>query len=338
MYYSHIDCKEIINLQAAPKKRQILLQKYRHSLFLWALSFIMIAAYATPMHAQRMNRAYQNYIQRFANEGIRQMKIHAVPASITIAQGLLESSAGTSELASIHHNHFGIKCHNTWQGKKTYKSDDRPNECFRSYDNDLDSYNDHSNFLKQPRYSALYQLKKGDYRGWAKGLQRCGYATDKGYANKLIAIIELYGLYELDHGRYPSWMNGKPSIIIREDEQNVLSTLKHEPFISYGLLYVIAENGDTYTSIAKEMEMKPQRVADYNDAPLDFPLSKGDIVYLQKKNRRATAEYTDHVVGIGESMHSISQRYGIRLSALYKMNDLDPEEYIPTEGDVLILR
>ena len=140
-----------------------------------------------------------------------QMKRHKIPASITIAQGLLESNAGASMLASVHNNHFGIKCHKSWQGNRAYQDDDEKGECFRSYDSPLDSYTDHSYFLQQPRYKPLFQLAIDDYKGWAKGLQKCGYATDKGYANKLIALVELYSLYELDREEIPSWTSGKVS-------------------------------------------------------------------------------------------------------------------------------
>lgn len=289
--------------------------------------------------AQSRNSTYMDYINRYALECIRQMQRHGIPASITMAQGLLESSAGQSTLASVHHNHFGIKCHTAWQGKRTYRNDDRPNECFRSYENDLDSFNDHSNFLQQQRYKNLYNLNITDYRSWARGLQRAGYATDKGYANKLIALIELYELYELDKERYPKWLHGTPmrNNSTPKDESKG-SGIKHEGYISYGLLYVIAEQGDTFTSIANEMDLSPQKVAKYNEAPIDFPLHKGDIVYLQEKNRTATAEYPDHVVKVGDSMHSIAQRYGMKVKNLYQINGLDIEEYVPTEGDVLMLR
>lgn len=280
---------------------------------------------------------YELYIRQYATEAVHQMRRHKIPASITMAQGLLESGAGKSTLASIHNNHFGIKCHKAWLGKRTYRDDDAKGECFRSYPAAIDSYNDHSNFLKQPRYQSLFDLSLDDYKGWAKGLQRAGYATDRGYANKLIALIELYQLYELDKERFPSWMKEGDFVPLSEEELRG-SGIKHRGYISYGLLYVLAEEGDTYTSIAKEMDLKPQKVADYNDAPLDFPLRKGDVVYLQEKNNKATKAHPEHVVRVGESMHSIAQLYGIRVKILYKLNSLNIDEYVPTEGDVLLLR
>lgn len=309
----------------------------RHSL---RCACLLLALWLLPLYgyAQHRTQAYMDYVRQYATESIRQMRRHKIPASITLAQGLLESGAGKSTLASVHNNHFGIKCHKSWQGKRTFRDDDFRNECFRSYPTALDSYNDHSNFLKQPRYNKLFKLKPKDYRGWARGLQKAGYATDKGYANKLIALIELYELYELDRERYPAWMQGYKTLLPEEDEISGQSIRKHEGYLSYGLLYFIAEEGDTFTSIAKEVGLKPQKVADYNEAPLDFPLREGDIVYLQEKNRVATPQHPDHVVKIGESMHSIAQTYGMKLHNLYHINGLDMEEYVPTEGDVLLLR
>lgn len=292
------------------------------------------------LRAQTKNRVYQDYVRKYADECIKQMNQHDVPASITMAQGLLESGAGRSTLASVHNNHFGIKCHKAWQGKRTYRDDDAKGECFRSYESDIASFTDHSYFLKQPRYQSLYKLSKTDYIGWAKGLQRAGYATDKGYANKLIALIELYELYELDRKAYPAWMNTsyKPIKETRKKKKTKTSKPLRQGYISYDLLYVLAEEGDTFTSIAEDMEMKPQELADYNDAPLDFPLHKGEAVYLQRKNKQATIAYQDHIVAVGESIHSIAQKYGIRVKYLYLINNLDPETYVPEEGDVLQLR
>ena len=213
------------------------------------------------LYGQRMNAAYQAYIRKYANEAILQMKRHKIPASITIAQGLLESNAGASTLASVHNNHFGIKCHKSWQGNRAYKDDDEMGECFRSYDSPLDSYTDHSYFLQQPRYKSLFQLSLDDYQGWAKGLQRCGYATDKGYANKLIALVELYSLYELDREASPSWMRGKASSPSstrekkREKQTTPKTPQKRTQYNCYGLEYVLAEEGDSFATIARDVNI-----------------------------------------------------------------------------------
>lgn len=289
------------------------------------------------LSSQKLNEQYKQYIRTYADEAIRQMKQYDIPASITIAQGLIETGAGTSRLATEGNNHFGIKCHRAWQGKTMHANDERPNECFRKYDSARDSFRDHSLFLQQPRYKVLFTYSMTDYEAWARGLQLCGYATNKGYANMLIKAIEQYELYKLDRGQYPRWMSGKKAPGYTPSSGDPQTVLTHEGFFSYGLLYILANEGDSLESIAREMGMKLSKLADYNDMPEDFPLKKGDVIYLERKNSRATADYPDHVVRVGESMHSISQRYGVRLSKLYRMNQLS-YEYVPEEGDVIRLR
>ncbi len=146
-----------------------------------------------------------DYIDYFAPVAIREMKLHKIPASITLAQGILESGAGKSELAQRSNNHFGIKCHNDWEGTGVTHDDDELAECFRRYDHPEDSYIDHSNFLtKRKRYERLFRLSPTDYRGWAYGLKRAGYATDRRYPSKLIELIRKYELYKYDRGSLSS--------------------------------------------------------------------------------------------------------------------------------------
>ncbi len=290
--------------------------------------------------AQSRNRTYEAYVKQYADEAIRQMSRYNIPASITIAQALVETGAGASTLASVHNNHFGIKCHKSWTGNRTYRTDDAPNECFRSYSAARESYEDHSRFLLQPRYRPLFKLDREDYRGWATGLQRCGYATNRGYANLLIKMVELYELYALDREKYPSWFHKSYPGSNKKSHQTTKqkqSGLKHEAYFSYGLLYIIAKQGDTFDSLAEEFDMRASKLAKYNDAPVDFPIEKGDVIYLEKKHACSISKHTQHVVRVGDSMHSISQRYGIRMKNLYKLNDKDGE-YIPQEGDILRLR
>ncbi len=286
------------------------------------------------------NSSFETYIHKHYQEAIRQMERYSIPASITMAQGLVETGAGRSSLATEHNNHFGIKCHKTWAGRRTYKTDDLPDECFRSYSSWQDSYEDHSKFLLGRRYQRLFALRMDDYRGWARGLQEAGYATNKGYANKLIKIIEDYELYTLDHGKLPSWMGGR-SVHRGTDRGTSARHRADQPmrpvYRSYDLLYVLADPNDSFERIAEEVGISARKLAKYNDAPLDFSLQEGDIVYLERKNSRATRGYHFHTVRIGDSMHSIAQRYGIRLDKLYKINDKD-EEYVPEEGDVLKLQ
>lgn len=304
-------------------------------LFSLSLGSATLRAQHAPLQA-----SYKAYIETYSEECIRQMHKHKIPASITMAQALIESGAGKSRLATEGKNHFGIKCHKAWQGERIYANDDLPNECFRKYLSVKDSYNDHSIFLKQARYKRLFTYPITDYKSWARGLQQCGYATNKGYANMLIRIIEQYELYHLDRGKKPSWMKGGQrwsAPAKRPEQSNKTPTLTHEGFTSYGLVYVLANAHDSFASIAEELGMNAEKLAKYNDAPVDFPLKQGDVVYIEKKNKKATADYPTHTVVVGDSMHSIAQRYGIRVSSLYYLNQLD-DEYVPMEGDILKLR
>ena len=289
--------------------------------------------------AQSRNRTYEAYVKQYADEAIRQMSRYNIPASITIAQALVETGAGASTLASVHNNHFGIKCHSTWSGRRTYRRDDNPNDCFRSYPSARDSYDDHSLFLKARRYQRLFALRYDDYRGWAKGLQLCGYATNKGYANMLIKVIEDYELYTFDHGEYPTWYSGGGYAPRRTTApaRRSYDSPQRPSYLSYGLLYVLADQNDTYERIAADMGISAKKLAKYNDTPEDFPLNEGDIVYLEPKNKEASPRYSTYTVRIGDSMHDIAQRYGIRLDRLYKLNDKDGD-YVPEEGDILRLR
>ena len=248
-----------------------------------------------PMGAQmKWNQAYQTYINQYKDLAIEQMLRYRIPASITLAQGLFESAAGRSDLVRQGNNHFGIKCHN-WTGPTQYHDDDARGECFRVYQDARDSYEDHSKFLaRQPRYARLFELSQRDYKGWARGLKACGYATNPQYASKLIQIIELYKLNEYDKAkRYDRFM---------------------------------AREGDTFKSIGKEVGISWRKLARYNERDKHAVLHKGDIIYLKKKRSKAPKQYKKrpHVIQPGESMYAISQKYGIRLEKLYKMNHLDP--------------
>ncbi|WP_255490595.1 glucosaminidase domain-containing protein [Dysgonomonas sp. 511] len=280
----------------------------------------------------KRSKVYEEYIKTYKSVAIDHLKRHKIPASITLAQGLLESGAGQSDLARRANNHFGIKCHSDWKGEKVYKSDDNPNDCFRKYKNASESFEDHAQFLKKARYSTLFTLKITDYRSWARGLQVCGYATDPAYANKLIKIIEDYDLYLYDMqgssstGKGNTTQTSKPPV-----------TYKHTPYRTHGLIYIIARDGDTYESIASEFNFKVKDLCKYNEVPRGFPLNNGDWVYFENKKSKADKPYYEHIVKVGESMHSISQKYGLKVKNLYKLNKKD-YEYVPVEGDILRLR
>lgn len=284
------------------------------------------------IYSQKRYEIYENYIDTYSSIAVKHMQKYNIPASITLAQGLLESGAGMSELTKRSNNHFGIKCHRSWTGGRVYAKDDTPNDCFRKYNRAEESFDDHAQFLVSgTRYSALFKLSPTDFKGWARGLQKSGYATDKAYANKLIKLIEDYELYRFDKASYNSRSRNNASQV--SPSQN----WKHQPYKTHGLVYVIAVEGDTYEGIAAEFNFKAKDLLSYNEVPSGFPLNKGDIVYFQKKKSRADKPYYEHIVLIGESMHSISQKYGLKVKNLYRMNKRD-YEYVPEEGDVLKLR
>lgn len=256
---------------------------------------------------------FEDYISGYSEIAIEQMEEFGIPASITLAQGLLESSAGRSPLASKGNNHFGIKCHKDWGGKTMLRNDDAPNECFRVYNTSQESFRDHSKFLKRERYKSLFELELTDYQGWAKGLSRCGYATDPNYADKLVAIIERYALYGFDQ---PGALNPDETVaFIRQSLSTTHPVKKYR-----GLHYVVAYPGDSYASIAKEFGLKEKKLQEFNDAGKAKEIKEWEEVYLQEKKDKAPDDVKTVTIGDGESMHSVAQRYGIKLAALKKLN------------------
>lgn len=292
---------------------------------------------AMPMQGQGRVRTYDVYIETYSGLASQHMDMYRIPASIKLAQGILESGAGMSDLARNSNNHFGIKCHQSWSGPRVFAPDDTPNDCFRKYARVEESYRDHSEFLANgARYRPLFDLSITDYKGWARGLQKLGYATDRAYANKLIKLIEDYELYRYDDPKYRGGVSRSQRETMRKQETARVSWT-HQPYVTHGLLYVIAVDGDSFLSIANEFGFNEKDLLKYNEVPADFPLSNGDIVYFQKKKTRADKPYSEHTVQVGESMYSISQKYGIRLRNLYRLNKKN-YEYVPEEGDRLKLR
>ena len=293
---------------------------------LFQICFLYCCLPTMLLASQGRNTHYLHYIRTYSSIAIDNQNRYKIPASITLAQGLLESGAGRGRLAKEGNNHFGIKCHD-WRGKKIYHNDDRLGECFRRYKDPSESYRDHSLFLTgRERYDVLFKLRPDDYEGWAKGLQRCGYATDKQYANKLIRLIETYKLYQFDntktnilpHKGLPAWY--KPQVVYRNNN----------------LIYIIVRKGDTPDLLHMDLDFSWRKLRKYNELPKHYTLQPGDIIYLEKKNRKAATNQRFHQVKAGESMYQIAQWYGIRIQALYKMNRKNPD-YIPTEGDIISL-
>ena len=250
------------------------------------------------------NMTREQYIEHYREDAIIQMHKHKIPASITMAQGILESSNGNSRLAVKGNNHFGIKCHN-WDGKKIYEDDDKKNECFRKYENALASFEDHSLFLKKyNRYAFSFDFKITDYKAWAKGLKTAGYATNKKYADLLIKLIEENQLYELDKVK-------ETQSILTESSRNVYL---HPNRIKY----VISKEGETLLEIAKEFDMRLWQLYKYNDIENEYELTKGEKIFIQPKKNKGKVEA--HITKDGESIRSISQLYGIKLKKLKKRN------------------
>jgi len=252
----------------------------------------------------------EEYIQKYYKIALEEMHMFGIPASITLAQGILESGIGGSELALKSNNHFGIKCHNNWSGKKVYHDDDQAQECFRKYRKVSDSYRDHSEFLKnRERYSFLFNLNISDYKSWALGLKSAGYATHPSYADKLIKLIEELNLSDFDIAS----KSGKRKI------KKPKRKLRKKIFRSdNGLKFILANQNDTYDKIAANQSMWMWQLLEFNDRNHDTNLTSGERVYLERKAR--WSKPLIHIAKKGETLYDISQLYGLQLKVLLKRN------------------
>lgn len=300
------------------------------------LSVVMLCAFAVNIvNAQTKSQAFVNYINKYKDVAVNQMVKHRIPASITLAQGILESAAGSSDLAKRSNNHFGIKCGGSWLGASTTHFDDGRNECFRVYETVNDSYEDHSLFLHKERYDRLYRLSILDYKGWARGLKACGYASSPTYADRLINLIELYELNTLDYD--PT----APVYIPAQRPLPVIELNTHTIKTNNGVMYVVANTNDTWETMAKSFGVSKKKLQKFNEATDEIVLSKGDIVYLETKKSKASKNMNGgnniYVVQKDDSMYGIAQKFGITLKGLYKLNKKS-FDYVPVEGDNLKLR
>lgn len=309
----------------------------------------------------------QRYIDRYKDIAIQQMREKGVPASITLAQGCLESGNGLSTLATQGNNHFGIKCHN-WTGETIYHDDDEAGECFRRYETAEESFRDHSDFLRyRDRYAFLFELDPTDYKGWAKGLKEAGYATDPNYAAKLIDIIEAYNLtqYDLDVAEQateaapddekddaasdatpaaslppsPAKLEeSRPADPVRYKNFSVGDvTIGYNVLEKHGICYIIANGSDTYSSIAREFNLFKREILAFNEEKADRTVETGTVVYLQAKRKQSDVNLAKHVVEKGETMKELSQRFAVRLKYLYKYNNINPGSE-PAPGSMINLR
>ena len=275
------------------------------------------------------------------------MKEYGIPASITLAQGILESGSGNSKLARIANNHFGIKCHKDWHGKTFYMDDDEEHECFRKYNKAEDSYRDHSLFLTQRgRYSFLFDYDIKDYKKWAHGLKKAGYATNPKYPQLLIRIIENYELAQYDSGKAGKRKKKKENLVdlaeiaapVTADLVKIDTTATgRQLYTNNGKKLIIAREGDNYYDIAQEFGIYSWQLYTYNDVSKKHEVRSGELVYLEKKKRKADKKFKTHIVLEGESMQMISQIYGIKLKRLYSMNNL-PEGIQVSAGTKLKVR
>ncbi|NOY36800.1 MAG: LysM peptidoglycan-binding domain-containing protein [Chlorobi bacterium] len=290
----------------------------------------------------------QEYIARYSGLAREEMKRTGIPASITMAQALLESDNGNSYLARKGNNHFGIKCHNGWNGRKIFYDDDKRHECFRRYASAEQSFRDHSDFIANgSRYAFLFDLDPRNFKGWAKGLKKAGYATHPHYDKMLIKIIEENRLYELDDRKYTSALpsakkkSGQPSVTpasaLSEPEQFTIKNPGHPVYQNNRIDYIIVRSGDTMESLRKELDLLPWELGKYNELDQNAVLVPGQIIYLQPKRKQAEAGFKTHMVMEGDTMYTISQKYGIRLKSLYELNQIKEGEE-PEPGTQIKLR
>ncbi len=289
------------------------------------------------------NEKYVRYIETWRDVAVRQQADYGIPSAIILAQALLESSAGQSELAVNAKNHFGIKCAGDWMGDVYRYDDDARGECFRVYNDAAESFRDHSLFLKRDRYKSLFEIDVKDYKSWAYRLRECGYATDPLYAQKLIRIIEEYELAEpyvkqteqepasvkkavvvtqkepiavFTQNPEPPYV--KPLTAAEEKEQFMLS---HRKLKQNGHSYVLAQEGDTYSNVAFRLNIRERQLREWNDA-LGRELKEGDRIYMASKRQSVDKEKALMWVHPGESIWEISQRECIQEAKIREYNEI----------------
>lgn len=292
----------------------------------YILLLLGVLAFSFDLRAQPSDPVISRdaYIDMWKDEAIHQMVKYNVPASITLAQGILESANGNSELARYANNHFGIKCHG-WTGETMHKDDDHKDDCFRKYFTAHESFEDHSVFLQKSRYQFLYNYEITDYKAWAKGLKKAGYATNPKYPELLIKLIEQHELYKYDKQQAefdpkdPS-LTTEPGITQPfEIEASSMVNIHLIEVSTNKIKFVTVKAGDTYYKIAKEFELGLWQLYKYNDLTKEDVLMSGDVIYLQPKRNKSKDAY--HVVEDDETMKDIAQLYGVKLKKLYKHNE-----------------
>ena len=306
-------------------------------LLLMSVSCFMLA----PVWSQKITRA--EYLERYKGIAIAHMEKYGIPASIKMAQAMLESDNGNSRLAREANNHFGIKCKSDWTGKTISHDDDASGECFRRYDSAEESWIDHSEFLdKGSRYQFLFELDPMDYKAWAHGLKKAGYATNPRYPDLLIQIIEDNELYLLDRGEqvpiediiaHEESRKPKLDYYMLESEQvdidnyviSMFNLNGYEIYSNNGSRFIVAREGDDLSKISNLFGISAKRLRKFNDLTIGQEITSGNMVYIESKNGRSDSGEILHTVREGETLHSISQHYGIRLKSLARRNHYDPD-------------
>lgn len=318
---------------------------------LFALTTEFTAA-APPLH--RISRS--EYVTRYKAIAIEHQQRYGIPASITMAQGILESDSGNSVLSRGSNNHFGIKCKSYWTGRTFTHTDDAPDECFRAYDKVEQSYEDHAKFLDEsPRYDSLFRFSPTDYRSWARGLKGAGYATAPDYATRLVKIIEDEKLYLLDT-EAEDGVKAYEELLAKRSETSedepAASVAKIDPnnyhvavgrFANYSIFkinhtrFVRSKSGDTYRDLAKHLRISRRAVVRNNDLEqIDEKLDEGCVVFIDRKQRSWLGNVREHRVLAGETLRSISQAYAIREASLRKLNNLGKSDDVATGAIVYI--
>ncbi len=320
--------------------------------FIMLLIIMMICR--LDIFSQNKSNATLNYIENYKDIAMREMVEYKIPASITLAQGILESKSGNSELARKSNNHFGIKCHKDWKGKRTYHDDDEKDECFRVYDSPEDSYRDHSKFLNNgERYAFLFDLKITDYKGWAKGIKRAGYATLSVYADILIKLIEDYNLTQYDqmvvNGKFkykqktnsqqPTANNDIIYTPYKITDSEVVGKTSDERYIreNNGVRFIYAKEGESIYELADLLEIYDYQIVKYNNLGNRKVLKDNEIIYIEPKKNKAMRRYKYHTIQKGETLSYVSRLYAVKLKSIFKMNDMD-ENTILHVGDNIRLR
>lgn len=293
----------------------------------------------------------EEYIDRYKSIAVAHMERYGIPASITMAQGILESDCGNSWLSVQSNNHFGIKCKRNWTGSKVYYDDDAKGECFRSYPSVEASYHDHAEFLdSQPRYDSLFAYSSSDYKSWARGLKAAGYATAPDYAQRLVRIIEENQLFLLDQpdgerlyasrsGRRitdpEGWFADQSSVdrvatsSSAVDPDNYRVTINaHNGYNVYetnGVHYVLAKEGDTFENIGQKFRLSPRNLRKFNDlkGKTAQPMT-GEVIYIERKKKRWDGNAHTHICREGETAYAVGQSYAIRTRSVEKLNRLKP--------------